>query len=87
MLSELKNQWSGTLVMIGQPAEEAVGGASAMLRDGFILDFHDPISFWHFTTCPPAAGKVAWKEGPMLASADSVDILVRGFGATGPPRT
>jgi hippurate hydrolase len=84
MLSELKNEWSGTVVMIGQPAEEAVGGASAMLRDGLYTRFPRPDFVLALHDMPTiAAGKVAWKEGPMLASADSVDILVRGYGGHG----
>lgn len=84
MLSELKNRWSGTLVMIGQPSEEGFGGASAMLRDGLYTRFPRPNFVLALHDMPNlAAGKVAWKAGPMLASADSVDILVRGYGGHG----
>lgn len=72
------------MVMIGRPAEETVGGAEAMLRAGlyrkspkpdYLLARHDNSLL--------AAGKVAWKEGPILAGADSVDITVRGYGGHG----
>ena len=84
MLAESKNQWSGTLVMLGQPAEETIRGAAAMLHEGlfskfpkpdYVLALHDNSSL--------AAGKVAWKEGTMLAGSDSVDITVRGYGGHG----
>lgn len=84
MLQEEKSHWSGTVVMIAQPAEETVGGAAAMLRAGlyqkfpkpdYVVALHD-----HYAI---AAGKVAWREGPMLAGADAVDITIRGFGGHG----
>lgn len=84
MLQEEKSHWSGTVVMIAQPAEETVGGAAAMLRAGlyqkfpkpdYVVALHD-----HYAM---AAGKVAWREGPMLAGADAVDITIRGFGGHG----
>ena len=84
MLEEEKSHWSGTVVMIAQPAEETVGGAAAMLRAGlyqkfpkpdYVVALHD-----HYAI---AAGKVAWREGPMLAGADAVDITIRGFGGHG----
>ena len=84
VLTQLKDQWSGTLVFIGQPAEERVGGAKMMLADGlftrfpkpdFCLALHDNSSL--------AAGKVGYVEGFALANVDSVDITVRGVGGHG----
>jgi len=84
LLAESKKEWSGTVVMIGQPSEEAGGGANAMLHDGLYSKFPRPDFVIALHDNPTvAAGKVAWKEGPMLASADSVDILVRGYGGHG----
>jgi len=84
MLAESRRQWSGTLVMIGQPAEETVGGAEAMLREGLFTKFPRPdyVLALHDNSSLPA-GKVAWKEGTMLAGADSIDITVRGYGGHG----
>jgi len=84
MLAERKTEWSGTVVMIGQPAEETVGGAEAMLRAGLYRNFPKPnyVLALHDNSFL-AAGKVAWKEGPILAGADSVDITVRGYGGHG----
>src|SRR5207247_2120224 len=81
---QTKDQWSGTLVMIGQPAEEAIGGASAMLRAGLYTKFPKPqyVLALHDTNAVPT-GKVSWRAGTLLAGADSVDITVRGVGGHG----
>jgi amidohydrolase len=84
MLAQLRDEWRGTLVMIGQPAEEGFGGAKAMLRDGLYSRFPHPDYVLALHDMPTlAAGKVAWKEGSILSSADSVDIIVRGYGGHG----
>lgn len=84
LLAESKSQWSGTVVMIGQPAEEAIGGAKAMIKAGLFTKFPKPdyVLALHDNALL-AAGKVAWKEGTMLAGSDSVDITVRGYGGHG----
>jgi hippurate hydrolase len=84
MMAESKDQWSGTLVLIGQPAEEVVGGAGAMLRAGLYTKFPKPdyVIALHDSSVLPA-GTVGWHAGPMLAGADSVDITIRGYGGHG----
>ena len=84
MMAESKDQWNGTLVMIGQPAEEVIGGAAAMLRAGLYTKFPKPdyVVALHDTSVLPA-GAVGWHAGPMLAGADSVDITIRGYGGHG----
>jgi len=84
MLAQIKDRWKGTLVLIGQPAEETVGGASAMLHAGLFAKFPKPdyVLALHDSSELPA-GKVGWHEGTILAGADSVDITVRGFGGHG----
>jgi amidohydrolase len=84
LLAQLKVRWSGTVVLIGQPAEETVGGAQAMLRAGLYTKFPKPdyVLALHDTSAVPA-GKVSWHAGPLLAGADSVDITVRGYGGHG----
>jgi len=84
MLAQAEAEWSGTVVLIGQPAEEMVGGASAMLRAGLFTKFPKPdyVLALHDSPFVPA-GKVAWHEGPLLAGSDSVDITMRGFGGHG----
>ena len=84
LLAQSRERWSGTLILIGQPAEESIGGASAMLRAGLYTKFPKPqyvLALHDASTVP--AGKVAWHAGTMLAAADSVDITVRGFGGHG----
>jgi hippurate hydrolase len=84
MLAQLKDRWSGTVVLIGQPAEETVGGAEAMLRAGLYTKFPKPdyVLALHDSAGIPA-GTVSWHAGPLLAGADSVDITVRGYGGHG----
>src|SRR5215469_13334270 len=84
MMAETKDNWSGTLVLIGQPAEEVVGGAGAMLRAGLYSKFPKPdyVIALHDSSALPA-GTVAWHAGPMLAGSDSVDITIRGYGGHG----
>ncbi|HTZ48079.1 MAG TPA: amidohydrolase [Verrucomicrobiae bacterium] len=84
MLAEERSHWSGTVVMIAQPAEETVGGAAAMLRAGLFEKFPKPdyvLALHDMATLP--AGTVAWRAGAMLAGADSVDITFRGYGGHG----
>src|SRR2546422_10008227 len=84
MLSQLKDQWHGTLVLIGQPAEETVDGAKAMLAGGlysmipkpdFLIALHDNAEL--------EAGKVAYCPGFALANSTSVEITIRGLGGHG----
>jgi hippurate hydrolase len=83
-MADRKSQWQGTLMLIGQPSEETIDGARAMLADGlyqrfgkpgFVLSEHDDSTH--------AAGSVALKSGPMLASSTSIDVTMRGVGAHG----
>jgi amidohydrolase len=84
ILSELKNQWRGTLIMIGQPCEERGAGAKAMLNDGLYTKFPRPdyILALH-DNATMAAGTVGVCEGYALASVTSVDVTVRGVGGHG----
>ena len=83
-LAELKDQWSGTVMFVGQPAEERVGGARAMLEEGLYERFGVPdyALALHVSSRDPA-GRVSIRGGQIAASADSVDILVHGVGAHG----
>jgi hippurate hydrolase len=79
-----KDQWKGTLVLIGQPAEERISGARDMLADGLYTRFPKPdyaIAF-HVAADRPS-GKIEVPLGAAYASADSVDIIVHGVGAHG----
>jgi hippurate hydrolase len=84
MLARIKDRWSGTLVMIGQPAEERGAGAKAMLDDGLFERFPKPefaLAFHANAELP--AGQVGMLSGYVLANVDSVDITIRGRGGHG----
>ena len=83
-ITHMKNQWHGTLILIGQPSEERVDGARAMLTDNlytrfgkpdYALALHDDSSL--------QAGKVGVVSGPVLAGSASVDVIMRGLGGHG----
>ena len=80
----LKDRWQGTLLFIGQPAEERVAGAKAMLADGLLTRFPKPdVCVAMHVSAEMRAGWLGCTEGFALASSDSVDILVRGVGGHG----
>ena len=84
MLAALKDQWHGTLIMIGQPAEETVNGARAMLADGLYARFPRPdFALALHDSGDVEAGKVTYYPGYAMASATSVDLVVRGLGGHG----
>ena len=83
-LAARRKQWHGTVVLIGQPSEETIDGARAMLADhlyerfgkpDFVLSEHDDSTV--------AAGDVGIKGGPLLASSTSIDVLIKGIGTHG----
>ncbi len=84
VLSALKDSWRGTLVMIGQPAEEKGAGAKAMLADGLFTRFPRPdyCLALHVNAGLPA-GTVGYRGGYALANVDAVDITIRGVGGHG----
>src|SRR3954465_2060248 len=83
-LGKLKDKWHGTVIFIGQPAEETVGGARALLKDGlytrwpkpnYVLGLHDDAEI--------ATGQIGVTEGYCYANVDSVDVTVKGMGGHG----
>jgi amidohydrolase len=83
-LVALRDQWSGTLVLIGQPAEELGVGARNLLTAGLYRQFPKPdfaVGLHDDTTIP--TGSVGFAEGYFTSNADSVDIVVRGVGGHG----
>jgi hippurate hydrolase len=90
MLVDLKPRWRGTVMLVGQPAEELGKGAAAMLRGGLYERFPRPdfaIALHDWALLP--AGKVSYRTGFIMAASDAVDITVRGAGGHGatPDRT
>ncbi len=81
LMAEHKDQWHGTLMLIGQPAEENGGGAKAMLQDGLFTRFPRPdfaLSLHDDDTMP--AGTIGYHAGPFRSMSDGVTIVVHGRG-------
>jgi amidohydrolase len=83
-LGQLKDKWHGTILFVGQPAEEMVVGARAMLKDSlytrwpkpdYALGFHDNAQI--------QTGHIGVTEGYTYANVDSVDVTVHGVGGHG----
>jgi amidohydrolase len=83
-MAATKSQWHGTLMLIGQPSEETIDGAKAMLADHLYERFGRPdkIIGLHDTNTLPA-GKVGILSGPAMASSTSIDIVIHGIGGHG----
>ncbi|MFO0808078.1 MAG: amidohydrolase [Gemmataceae bacterium] len=83
-LVALKDRWSGTLMFVGQPAEETGSGARTMLEDGLFKRFPKP-DYALALHCDSRlqAGRLAYSDGLAMANVDSVDILVKGRGGHG----
>ncbi len=79
-----RSSWHGTLMLVGQPSEETIDGAKAMLADHLYERFGRPdmIVGLHDGNTPPA-GVVGITSGPAMASSTSVDVTIRGIGGHG----
>jgi hippurate hydrolase len=83
-LAANRKKWHGTVMIIGQPSEETVDGAKALLADGLYERFGTPtLAIALHDTNALAAGAVGITSGPALAGATSVDVTLRGVGAHG----
>ena len=84
VLAAARKQWHGTVMLIGQPSEETVDGARALLADHLYERFGTPdlAIAMHDTNAQPA-GVVAVASGAALASATSIDVTIRGIGGHG----
>src|SRR5687767_13700093 len=84
LLTELKGSWSGTVVMLAQPAEETGDGANAMLRDDLYTRCHKAcFAIVRHDKPELETGKVGYTPGYAMASATSIDIKIRGIGGHG----
>ncbi len=83
-LAQAKSQWRGTLMIVGQPSEETIDGAKAMLADHLYERFGRPdmIIGLHDTNAH-AAGTASLTSGPAMASATSIHVTIRGIGGHG----
>jgi len=84
IMAHSKNTWHGTLMLIGQPAEETIGGADGMIKDGLFRRFPKPdvAVALHVGNLLPA-GKVGVVPGTYDTNSDSVRITVFGKGGHG----
>jgi amidohydrolase len=82
-LLSMKDKWHGTLMFIGQPAEEAIGGARAMLDDGLLTRFPRPAVGFAQHVENGAYGTVHYKPGTYDSNADSFVIRFNGRGGHG----
>ncbi|WP_432064967.1 amidohydrolase [Streptomyces sp. C10-9-1] len=82
LLARLRDRWRGTLLVVGQPAEETLAGAEAMLRDGLYERFGRPSAVLAQHAAPLPSGTVAHGTGgtPMAAAAAVLDVVVHGRG-------
>lgn len=84
LMASSRDTWSGTLMLIGQPAEERVGGAKNMMKAGLWEQFGKPdyaLAF-HVASGVPM-GKLVAVVGSPMSGADTVDIIIHGIGAHG----
>ncbi|WP_181769049.1 M20/M25/M40 family metallo-hydrolase, partial [Streptomyces albidus (ex Kaewkla and Franco 2022)] len=81
-LARAADRWRGTLVVVGQPAEETLEGARAMLQDGLYVRFGRPDAVLAQHAAPLPAGMVAHaaEHTPMLAGSVSMDVVIHGRG-------
>jgi amidohydrolase len=83
-LAALRSQWHGTLMLIGQPSEETIDGAKAMLADHLYERFGRPdFAVALHDTNELAAGTVALVSGAAQAGSTSIDVTLRGIGGHG----
>ncbi|WP_413113892.1 amidohydrolase [Thaumasiovibrio sp. DFM-14] len=84
-MTETRSEWSGTLVLIAQPAEEPIEGAHAMVKDG-LYDVHGipkPDHFLAMHTVPFPTGTMLIQPGRIMTGSEHIDITFRGIGGHG----
>jgi amidohydrolase len=84
VMMEMKDQWSGTLILVAQPAEELLSGAQAMLSDAIFAAVPEPdyvIAGHQFPWWP--VGSVALQEGYRMAGSIQMDVEIYGSGGHG----
>jgi hippurate hydrolase len=83
-MAAMRDKWHGTLMLIGQPSEETIDGAKAMMADHLYERFGTPdFAIALHDSALRAAGTVSMATGPTLASATSIDVTIRGISGHG----
>ncbi len=84
LLVQNRDRWHGTFIYVGQPAEERIGGATAMIKEGLFTRFPKPdYAFAVHDSNGLPAGKVGYTPGFSASNADSVTVTVYGVGGHG----
>jgi hippurate hydrolase len=83
IMVDLEDQWSGTLMFVGQPAEEGGGGAKAMVADGLFTRFPKPDYGFALHVGPGPYGYVSYKPGVINSTSDSFSVTFNGKGGHG----
>nr|WP_308166975.1 amidohydrolase [Nocardia albiluteola] len=83
VLAHTRSTWSGTLVLVCQPAEELARGARAMIADGLFERFPKPAIILAQHVGPLPAGMIGYGTGAIMASWDSMDVVLHGRGGHG----
>lgn len=83
LIAERKDELAGTLCLVFQPAEEGLGGARAMIEDGLFERFGIERAYGLHLSSKYPTGVLGFREGPMYASSDSIEIEVNGVGGHG----
>ena len=83
-MMQRKNEWRGTLMLVGQPAEERVGGAKSMMQDQIWQRFGKPdFALAMHVNSEIEAGKIYIDEGSPYSGVDTLDIIIHGIGTHG----
>ncbi len=83
-LADHKDRWAGTVLFVGQPAEEKIGGAKQMLADGLYRRFPRPDHALALHVAHDLeVGKIGTISGPAMASSTAVEVVVKGKGGHG----
>ena len=80
ILTKQRRHWQGTLMVVGQPAEETLSGAESMLADGLYERFDVPAAVLAQHCAPLPAGMIAHSHGPVTAASASLHVVVHGKG-------
>jgi len=82
-LTAADGEWSGTVVLVFQPAEEVGSGAAGMIADGLYDRFPKPDIVLGQHVCPLPAGMIGVRGGPAMAAADDINVVLHGRGGHG----
>jgi amidohydrolase len=83
LVASARDELAGTLCLVFQPAEEGLGGAKKMVDEGLIERFGIERAYGLHLASKYPVGTLGFREGPMYASSDSIEIDISGIGGHG----